>query len=272
MKNCFIQKSSTINKSNMPLAHSHSNYEFYFLFSGKTSVNIESETFQLSKNDILLIPPSLFHQTNSEERTRYLLNFTPDYLNEYELEVVNLCQQQTISMTVKESEMVFDILEKLLSLQNDSYDKNPKYKDFNYNTCFSFLLYTISILKDFPTQPRIPQKGYSQRNKKIISYINSHLSDKLTLTFFCKMFFISPHVLCDSFKKDTNMTIKNFILKSRLKKAQEKLMYSDKKINQISEECGFSSPNYFNLIFTKHFKVSPSAFRKSNKIIVGNIL
>ncbi len=269
MKNCFIEKYTSPGTYAMPLFHSHNYYEMYFLKSGSRSFYVENDSFALKENDILLVPANYLHRTEGEQYTRYLVNFNEEYLDEQQLEMVELCELQKFSLSPAEAEKIFDLLETLYSIQEDKTKKNSTYKDLNFHTCFSFLFYTLSNLKNFPVQRHQSTSSYSLRTKQIISHIQEHYMEKITLDLFCQMFFVTQHTLCTSFKKDTGISIIDFLLKTRLNKAQNMLMYSNKKIHQIAEECGFSSANYFHLIFSKHLKISPSEFRKNNKIILN---
>ncbi len=268
MKNCFIEKESSVKRYTMPLFHSHNYYELYFLQQGNRSFYIENDSFSLSNNDLILVPAKFSHRTTGENFTRYIVNFTHDFLRESEIRIIELCERQPISMQAKEAEKVFDILDTLLLIQSDNTKQNLSNKDYNFNVCFSYLLFTLSTLKNFPKQKYVEQKGYRPRTKKIMAYIQEHFKEPINLDYFCRMFFISEHALCSSFKKDTGMTIINYLLNTRLKNAQRLLTYSNKKIQQISDECGFSSPKYFNRIFKQVINASPSEFRKTNRIVV----
>jgi AraC family transcriptional regulator of adaptative response / methylphosphotriester-DNA alkyltransferase methyltransferase len=50
-------------------------------------------------------------------------------------------------------------------------------------------------------------------------------------------------------------------------KATELLIFTDMSIAEISSEIGINNPNNFCNIFFKEYGVSPSAYRKSIKII-----
>ncbi len=266
MRDCFVQKTTVNVKSAMALPHSHTLYELYVLEEGSRTFYIESDEFTMNDNDLLLVPASVPHRTEGDSYTRYLVNFSYDYITERQKKIIDLFVRQKFSMTKDEAGRIFYLLNMLLDLQADNSRNTEQYKKEDFNTCFSFLLYAISKLKNFPTKKYAPVKGYHPRTKKIISYIQEHYAEKITLDMFCKMLFVSESALCASFKKDTDMTIIDYLLKTRLKQAENMLMRSHKKISQIAEDCGFSSQNYFNLIFTKHLKCSPSEYRKTRQV------
>ncbi|MCM1197342.1 MAG: response regulator [Clostridium sp.] len=60
----------------------------------------------------------------------------------------------------------------------------------------------------------------------------------------------------------TGMSIKEFIMDVRLKRAAQLLKESEYTISEISAMTGFVNPKYFSICFRRHFEISPSEFRK----------
>ena len=60
----------------------------------------------------------------------------------------------------------------------------------------------------------------------------------------------------------TGMSIKEFILDIRLKRAAQLLRESEYTIAEISDMTGFANPKYFSICFRRHFSITPSEFRK----------
>ena len=54
----------------------------------------------------------------------------------------------------------------------------------------------------------------------------------------------------------------DFLLNVRLNKAKEMLLHTKKSVGDVSEACGFSSANYFGLIFKQKEGLSPANYRK----------
>ena len=92
-----------------------------------------------------------------------------------------------------------------------------------------------------------------------------HFAENITLNGISEKFYVSKSTLNHSFKKYTGLSPMEFFLEIRLAKAKEMLLSSEKSIQEISAECGFSSPNYFGLIFKRHETVSPSIYRQKDR-------
>ena len=89
--------------------------------------------------------------------------------------------------------------------------------------------------------------------------------EKLTLQTISDTFFVSKATLLYNFKKYTNCSLIDFLLNIRLTKAKEMLTKGAWSVNQIAERCGFSSANYFGLIFKQKEGISPLHYRKNQR-------
>ena len=69
-------------------------------------------------------------------------------------------------------------------------------------------------------------------------------------------------ILYQKIKDITGMSIKEFILDIRLKRAAQLLRESDLTIAEISDRTGFANPKYFSVCFKRRYDVSPSDFKK----------
>ena len=65
------------------------------------------------------------------------------------------------------------------------------------------------------------------------------------------------------FKKYTKRSPIDFLLTVRITKAKQLLVSTKKSVGEISDACGFSSANYFGLIFKKKEGISPLTYRKN---------
>ena len=67
------------------------------------------------------------------------------------------------------------------------------------------------------------------------------------------------------FKRETGLTVQEFIIQTRLAKAAFLLQNTDMSIMRVAMESGFTQIACFNRMFLRRFGQSPSAFRKQNK-------
>lgn len=69
-------------------------------------------------------------------------------------------------------------------------------------------------------------------------------------------------ILYQKIKDITGMSIKEFILDIRLKRAAQLLRESDLTVAEISDRTGFANPKYFSVCFKRRFDLTPTEFKK----------
>lgn len=98
---------------------------------------------------------------------------------------------------------------------------------------------------------------------RAIAYMNSHISEKITIESLADEVNRSTGHFSKVFKSVTGMTPMDFLNTIRIQKARNILINSTKSITDIAMECGFNSPSYFSSCFLEKYKMTPSAFRQS---------
>lgn len=76
----------------------------------------------------------------------------------------------------------------------------------------------------------------------------------------------SPNYFSTVFKKETGCSFMNYLMDVRLEAAKELLLTTELKSLEIALEVGFSSSNYFAYCFKKRLNISPTLYRKKNRI------
>ena len=104
----------------------------------------------------------------------------------------------------------------------------------------------------------------------ICSYLIENLESNHSVEDIANKFHFSTHYLRHIFKRKTGMSIKEFIMTQRIKKAKLLLKTSDSKIIDIASVCGFENSSYFTEMFAKEVGVSPRDYRKSMTRKNGN--
>ncbi len=95
----------------------------------------------------------------------------------------------------------------------------------------------------------------------IANYVQKHLSEPVDINALAKAMFISRTHLAVKFKKETGMTLTDFILKEKVEEGKRLLRYTDKSISSIAIYLGFSSQSHFTNVFKKYTKFTPNEYR-----------
>ena len=97
---------------------------------------------------------------------------------------------------------------------------------------------------------------------RVQKYIQSNLMHDVSLSSIAEHMNVSKYYLSHLFKSVTGITITEFRNELRITAAKNMLIHSQKSIEEIAEEMGFSTAAYFTEIFTRAEKIPPSKYRK----------
>lgn len=124
------------------------------------------------------------------------------------------------------------------------------------------LLYkTLNVIfKKYDIQPTVMR--YSAPVFHAISYIQSNLSAQMKVSNVAANAFTSVSTLSHQFKKETGMTIKNFINRALMFEVELLIRQTNLPINEIGDRLGFSDKSYFSRKFKSIYGLSPQEYRK----------
>ena len=103
-------------------------------------------------------------------------------------------------------------------------------------------------------------RGY-YRQREAITYISENLQAGLRIQEIANALHTTTHILSRTFRQDTGLGLKEYMEQMLMQKARLLLLYTNRHINKISEELGFSDPFYFSRFFKKREKLSPREYR-----------
>ncbi|QBG46458.1 helix-turn-helix domain-containing protein [Verrucomicrobia bacterium S94] len=99
--------------------------------------------------------------------------------------------------------------------------------------------------------------------RRAIHYLQQHLDEKIGTPEVAAELGISRSLLNRRFRESAQTTLHQTLMKMRLNKAAELLLYTNWTIEHIAAETGFTHASHLSNSFRKHFGQSPLAYRKS---------
>lgn len=103
----------------------------------------------------------------------------------------------------------------------------------------------------------------SRKLRKALNYIQTHISEPITLDTLSNICHISKQQLIRYFKSELDTTPIAYINKMKVGRTKEYLQrHPEIPINEVCAELGFEDPLYFSRLFSKIYGESPSQYRK----------
>jgi len=99
------------------------------------------------------------------------------------------------------------------------------------------------------------------RYAPILAALQNEAPARLTVAALAKRLNRSPSALSRSFKADMGCPLKVYIERETVRQAKERLLFTAKRIREISTELGFEYESYFSRFFRKYTQMSPEEFR-----------
>lgn len=104
--------------------------------------------------------------------------------------------------------------------------------------------------------------GYSPLVQKIIQKVDMDLSEGLTLQYFSDSLNVNPSYLSHLFRRETGMTITDYVTDQRMKCAAELLLTTWNPVKIIAKQVGITDVHYFSRLFKKKTGKTPSRYRE----------
>lgn len=105
------------------------------------------------------------------------------------------------------------------------------------------------------------QKGYSLLVQKVITCIDTDITADLSLKTQAKLLNVNPSYLSTLFKKETGVTLTDYVNQKRVERAKKLLKAGNTQIQTVAQSCGVLDVNYFTKIFKKYTGVTPKEYR-----------
>lgn len=219
--------------------HFHDNYEIYLFLEGDTRYVIEENVYSLEPCDIIIIKKNQMHRAyhnSSAEYRRIVLNISPDFFPatscpEYESAFLHDHRQgsKITAETVRSS----GLYDAFLRAKKYSEDFENPYTPI-VRSIVTEILYLINHIETYSisdiSNPRL---------KEIISYLNEHFTEPISLDTLAEKFYLSKYHLCHIFSEGTGLTVFQYLTNKRLTMADE-LIRSGSSINDAAVAAGFS--------------------------------
>lgn len=259
----------TLNTVGVVPPHWHTSVEITYIYAGEvTSFTINNMTHHCEPGSIFVVNSAEIHSSIANPcpgLKALTIQFPYHFLNQL---IPDFDKKKFINLTDKASPEAIG-LKKIL---DDFYQLAVAEPTDLFVIQINQLVYTIVLLL---SQYWLVEKGqlansniYNRnlgRIQPILSFIQEHYADALSIDLIAKQFHLSTNYLSKFFKKTLGMSVLKYLQLVRVSQAQRLLLFTDKPTHIISEDVGFPNEKSFRKAFETVFETTPKKYQIENK-------
>ncbi|WP_263359667.1 helix-turn-helix domain-containing protein [Acidicapsa ligni] len=118
---------------------------------------------------------------------------------------------------------------------------------------------------------RKPLRSYSgaltpPQLRRVTEYIHERIDEDMSVMQLAETVQLSPAYFSQMFQRSTGYAPHQFVIRTRIQRAKEMLITSERKIIEVALACGFETSQHFARVFQKLCNVTPSEFRRQARL------
>ena len=235
--------------------HVHKEFEIYYMKEGSCTYHIEDHTYRVKQGDVVLIPGNMSHRTTytGGAHTRFLVNCSYEYLPKPVLE-----RLEAVGPLYRNIKVISQLEELFAKIEHE----------YSHVDALS-----TEVLKCFTSELLFVILRHKNEHEKIMQgnnfitmvqeYVQDNYMNEVKLSSLAEMLCVSQEHLSRVFKQEMGIGFKDYLVRFRLKKAEEMLRHeTGRAVSEVAYACGFNDGNYFSYTFKKAYGVSPTQVRR----------
>lgn len=268
MNSRFVDTHMDISYGDIPVnLHSHNYYEIVYVLSNSgTQYLIGTRRYLLQRGDIILVPPGIGHKPLfpselAEPYKRIVIWASTDFFTNLQ----QLLQHDGMDafpqnlFLLRTAGTSYEILSNYFhSGLKEAKEKKPGWEAALYGNTMQLLTGFYRALNDSGNRPAKAEKP--ELLDKVVSYIETHIHEKITLADTAARFYVSESTIGQTFQKKMHVSFYHYVTQRRLIAAKA-AMPEEPNLELLGEKVGFSDYSTFYRAFKKEFGISPREYK-----------
>ena len=260
----YIEDKNSSQSVEMPFMHSHEHYELYFALSGTRNYMTDKRFYDFSAGTLIVTAPFVLHKFSGGPFRRILISLNKSVLSPAQIKLLDrFARLEVISLEEPVMKRICKILDDmLLTVETPVKDAETKF--------FLMLGQLLAIVYNYGKQSESkteinedsPTRSVTPTILKVLAYLTDHYREPIKLDDLCRKFGISKTWLSKCFVEATNMPVMRYKLTMQINEAKLLLITTHRSTKQIARDTGFSSVEYFGIMFKKYVGLPPKKYRK----------
>lgn len=239
--------------------HTLSDYDLWFVWAGRGTMQLEEETIALSAGSCIWMQPG----------RRYITSHDPEHplgVNFFHFRVLDDRGRDNSAgfsppleqMRVRNFAFADTLMQRILALRSEPDGLESA------DRLFAALL--SELTRESAHQTKVPQSVQPKHVEKIheiMSGVGSNPAKVASIAALAKRHGYSVSHFSRIFEAVAGIRPQQFLIGARLDFARQRLALTSSSIGAVATDAGFSDVYYFSRLFKQRVGVSPSVFRKN---------
>jgi AraC-like DNA-binding protein len=257
-------------------------FELVFIKDGEGTQCINYNEYAYNKGNMFLLPPLKCHSFNIKTPTQFVfLKFTDLIFknsNHFSIDRNEWFKEASYILS-NYNQLPGDIIkndvdrEHLKSLISMILQESRNYGDEAITLITSLMTSVLEILiRNIKKSGfyEVKQTNADERITKILTYINEHINKPalLKVEHLASTFLMSPTYVSEFFRKQVHMSLREYIIKAKLKLVEIRLLNSDYTLTEIADELAFTDVSHLSKTFKRYAGISIREFKNNGEYML----
>ncbi|QED47363.1 helix-turn-helix domain-containing protein [Cytobacillus dafuensis] len=228
------------------------NYDLFYVWSGEGTVVLNGKPYNVQKGSCFLFKPG--DETTAKHNPQ-----KPLVLSYIHFDLKELPQLIPQEYRIVQNRIIF---ESLLT----RYVRLFLVKTFGAEIEAKLILKQLMI--HLLREEQVPESQMSNESNSLLetiqesaNYIQQHPSDPHTIESLAARANLSPPYFSQKFKQIIGQTVRSYIIRMRIERAEHLLYYTGMTVTEAAEALGYNSLHFFSRQFKKYTGKKPSQIR-----------
>ncbi len=257
-------------------------FELVLIKNGEGTQCINYNDYTYDKDSIFLLPPLKCHSFSIEKPTKFVfLKFTDSFFKNINNVSINRNEwfKEASYILSNYNQLPGDIIKNdvdrnhLESLIEIILKESRNYGNESISLITSLMTSILELLiRNIKkgTYFEVPKNNSDDRITRILTYINENINktELLKIENLADVFMMSPTYVSEFFKKQVSMSLREYIIKAKLKLVEIRLLNSDYTLTQIADDLGFTDVSHLSKTFKRYTGVTIREFKNNGEYML----
>lgn len=256
-----------------PLEHSHDWCELALFIEASVELFVKDTKYDVRGGDLAFFDGREVHRlfyALGRPYSRFAVHFSKSFVDgvlgaaglRETLDWIIASPRRTIRLTPKQRSEMAALFHRTVVLCGQDRSKPSAGALAELKLIVPMLLLRFRQFASAAAADAVPVPDASRVVKRLIAYIDERYMEPVRLEELEAVAGRSRFQLCRLFKRNTRMTVMEYVQHRRILEAQKMLVGTKKQIVTICFDCGFNNTQHFHRVFMKLCGMTPLQYRK----------